>query len=122
MNESYTVYENIYFVIGIGTFILLAVFWISFARISMARIEREIISDGKVPPGQWDGLGARVHFYCHAVVLPLNLVKRIDNPIFNYSLAREYARKGDRVLGLLFFLSALAFILCVFIGWLFDIY
>ena len=122
MNESYTVYENIYFVIGIGTFILLAVFWISFARISMARIEREIISDGKVPPGQWDGLGARVHFYCHAVVLPLNLVKRIDNPIFNYSLAREYARKGDRVLGLLFFLSALAFLLCVFIGWLFDIY
>ena len=122
MSDFHSAREHLFVLSFIATFFLLAFFWITFARVSMARIEREIISDGKVPPGQWDGLGARVHFYCHAVVLPLNLVKRIDNPIFNYSLAREYARKGDRVLGLLFFLSALAFILCVFIGWLFDIY
>jgi hypothetical protein len=80
-------------------FITMAIAWISFARLSMARIEREIIRDGFPRPSPWDGPGARILWYATAISLPIGRFNRADNPLIDVPLVRRYATRADIIRG-----------------------
>ena len=66
-----TVAEDWYYIL-FGLFASAMSFsWIAFARLTMARIEREMNRDGLTRPSSWDGLGLRVLWYLYAIVLPV---------------------------------------------------
>ncbi|WP_404362306.1 hypothetical protein [Marinobacter sp.] len=93
--------------------------WIAFARLSMARIEREMNKDGLTRPSSWDGLGLRVLWYLYAIVLPVGDWNRADDPLIDVPAVRRYATRFDRILGVVFFVSGNAFVLIAAVGgWL----
>ncbi len=83
-------------------FFLTAVTWITFARLSMARIEREIIRDGFPRPCPWDGPGARTIWYAYAISVPIGRFNRIDDPLIDVPLVRKYATRADVIRGRIF--------------------
>jgi hypothetical protein len=83
-------------------FMATAVAWISFARITMARIEREIMRDGFPRPCPWDGPGARVVWYAHAIAVPIGRFNRFDDPLIDVPLVRKYATRADIIRGRVF--------------------
>ena len=115
--------EDIFFTLFGILFFSMAISWIAFARISMARIEREIEKDSLCRPGSWDGIGARALWYAHAVVLPLGKWNRPDDPFFDVLTARRYAQPIDRKLGLALMISGYSFCVLGLMGsWVFDFY
>ena len=122
MKEIYTTQEDIFFLLGLVSFISLAIFWIAFARISMARIEREIKRDLGTRPAKWDGIGARAVWYSHAIVVPLGKWNLPNDPFFAVETVRKYAKPKDKTLGLLFMISGYSFLIVVIGGWLMGIY
>jgi hypothetical protein len=122
MTKAYTFEENIFYLAFGVTFVLLAIFWIAFARISMARIEREIKRDLGTRPAKWDGIGARAVWYSHAIVVPLGKWNLSNDPFFAVELVRKYAKPQDKTLGLLFMISSYSFLIIVISGWLMGFY
>jgi hypothetical protein len=122
VSKVYTLEDYIFVSLFITSFILLAIFWIAFARISMSRIEREIVRDTGVRPASWDGVGARAHWYSHAIVVPLGNWNLPNNPLFNVKEVRKYAKPIDKTLGLLFMISSYLSLAVLIGGWIIDIY
>lgn len=110
-----------YTILLFSSFIVMAVAWITFARLSMARIEHDVKKDGHPNTFQWDGLGGRVFFYAFAIVFSVNKANRI-NRLINVSLVRSYANYGDWLRGLIFIIASNICILVTFVGVLFDVY
>lgn len=118
--ESYEIVAHFVF---LGAFIVNAIAWILFARISMARIEREMVKDGHGRPVSWDGIGFRIFWYANAIVFPLGRFNSAKNPLIDVLAIRQYAKPLDRKLGVALLISAAIFIACVFIyAWIFDLY
>lgn len=104
-------------------FLGMAVSWISFARISMARIERDMKRDGLPRPAPWDGVGARALWYATAIVLPVGNWNLPNDPFFDNLTVRRYAKPIDKTIGLALIVTALAGIFLVLVGaWFFDFY
>jgi hypothetical protein len=93
------------------SFLIMAVVWVAFARISMARIEKTMVQDGLNRPCPWDGLGGRAVWYAFAVGLPVGPLNPRNDPLIDVPLVREYARPLDRRLGLALVVSSLSFLL-----------
>ena len=93
--------------------------WIVFARLTMARIEREIKTAGLPRPAQWDGVGYRVLWYLHAIIFPVGIWNRLDDPLIDVPLVRRYATKGDMIRGWIFFASNSLFLILLLIFVLF---
>ena len=85
--------------------------WLGFARLSMARIERDMQRDGLARPSRWDGLGLRVLWYLYVIVLPVGDWNRADDPLIDVPTVRRYASRFDRVLGWVFFVSGNGFVI-----------
>ena len=100
----------------------LSISWISFARLSMARIEKQMKRDGITRPSAWDGIGLRVLWYAYAIVLPVGIWNRADDPFIDVPTVRRYATTFDRKLGLIFMISGKLAVLTVFIGAIFELY
>ena len=79
--------------------------WILFARLTMARIEREMRNDGLPRPASWDGIGYRALWYSHAIVLPIGIWNQADDPLIDVPLVRRYATQADKLRGWIFFVS-----------------
>ena len=122
MSKVYTLEDYIFVSLLITSFVLLAIFWIAFARISMARIEREIKRDQGTRPAKWDGIGARAVWYSHAIVVPLGKWNLPNDPFFAVETVRKYAKPKDKTLGLLFMISGYSFLIIGLGGWLMGIY
>lgn len=110
-----------YTILLFSSFMIMAIAWITFARLSMARIERDVKKDGHPDTFQWDGLGGRIFFYAFAIVFSESKAKRI-NKLINVSLVRSYATHGDWLRGLIFMIASNTCILVTFVGVLFDAY
>lgn len=91
-------YEDIFF----WVFGPLALSWmiscLLFARLSMARIEQQIIDDGYPRPCEWDMQGMRMVTYAWILAVPY---KWVSSPgfrqIMDPSLIMRYANHGDRI-------------------------
>lgn len=115
--------ETWFLFIGLALTFITFIAWIAFARLTMARIEREIIKDGLPRPSPWDGIGARTISYAYAIALPVGRANRPDNPLIDVLLVRRYATRKDVLLGrvLLIFANTGAAVLLIG-GWIFDLY
>lgn len=108
--------EDVFFTILGILFFAMAFFWIGFARLTMARIEREMKRDGLTRPSAWDGVGYRALWYAYAIVLPVGDWNRRDDPFIDVPTVRSYAKPFDRKLGLLFMISGFLFLFLVLLG------
>lgn len=115
--------ETWFLFIGLSLTFITCSTWIAFARLTMARIEREIIKDGLPRPSSWDGIGARTVSYAYAIALPVSRANRPDNPLIDVLLVRRYATRRDILLGRAFLVCGNIWITIVLIsGWIFDLY
>ncbi|BFM05526.1 hypothetical protein [Halioxenophilus aromaticivorans] len=121
MSKVYTLEDYIFVSLFLTSFVLLAIFWIAFARISMARIERDIKRDLGTRPAKWDGIGARAVWYSHAIVVPLGKWNLPNDPLFAVELVRKYAKPKDKTLGLLFMISGYSFLIVGLSGFIMGI-
>ncbi|WP_097459078.1 hypothetical protein [Mangrovitalea sediminis] len=97
---------NFLCILGGILFIPMAICWIGFARLSMARIEREMSRDGLPRPAQWDTMGLRVLWYATAIAFDSPRMHRADAPFINVAAVRHYATPFDRKLSIAFVISA----------------
>ena len=102
--------KNLFLLILGCSFIPLAVAWVTFARVSMARIEKAMKRDGLDRPCPWDGVGGRVVWYACAIGLPIGPWNPVNDPLVDVPLLRQYARPLDRKLGLAFVVAAGTFL------------
>ena len=91
------------------SFIAIAVAWIAFARLTMGRIEREIIRDGLPRPSRWDGIGARTPGYVFSIACPGHGWDDPGNPIIDVALVQRYATKADHTRAWFFLAAGAAF-------------
>ena len=108
--------EGIFVFVTIIAAFAMSFSWIAFARLSMARIEREMKGDGLTRPSGWDGVGYRALWYAYAIVLPVGDWNRADDPFINVPTVRRYAKPFDKKLGLVFMLSGFLFLFVVVLG------
>ena len=105
--------ENLFYtlfgILMMATFIS----WLCFARLSMARIEREMKRDGLPRSSRWDGVGLRVLWYLYAIVLPVGDWNRADDPMIDVLTVRRYATRFDWILGMIFFVSGNSWVILV---------
>jgi hypothetical protein len=109
--------QGIFVFLSLIFIMVTSISWIVFARLTMARIEREIEAAGLPRPAQWDGLGYRVLWYLHAIIFPVGIWNRPDDPLIDVSLVRRYATRKDIIRGWIFFVanSTLLFLLLIFV-------
>jgi hypothetical protein len=107
-------------VLFVNLFIAMAITWILFARLSMARIERQMKQDNRLIGFEWDGIGSRIFLYAFAIVFSDARAKRIDR-LINVSLVRSYSTHGDWLRGLFFLIASNVWAAVIFIGIIFDI-
>jgi len=115
-NETYVVMSRWFFwSFGAGT---MATFisWLVFARLSMARIERDMKRDKLTDMFAWDGVGGRIIFYAYAIVLPERIGKRIDGLLIDALLVRKYSNCADRIRGFVFLMATNIWLLIVLAG------
>jgi|SRR5690625_691398 len=106
-------------------FLLAAMFasWLLFARLTMARIERDLKADGYPRPAPWDGVGGRALWYAWAIALPLGPWNPEDDPLINVKLVRRYANRSDKLRAWALFVSGnLAAVVCLGGGAVVGIY
>lgn len=111
--------SNWYLLLVSILFVLSAVTWIAFGRVTMGRIERELKKDGVPRPASWDALGYRIFSYAWALVFSEERWKASNDFLLDANLVRQYARPVDRVLGSLFIIATHLGALVVFVGMFF---
>ncbi|TDT44257.1 hypothetical protein DES49_0357 [Halospina denitrificans] len=108
--------KDVFFpVFGVCVFAM-AISWIAFARLSMARIESEMQRDGLPRPCSWDGIGYRALWYAYAIVLPVGPWNPSNDPTIDVPAVRRYATPFDRKLGLFFMVAGLLFVFVGLVG------
>ncbi len=107
------------------TFVILLsvsmVSWLLFGRLSMARIEKAIMSEGKPRPCPWDGVGGRVIWYAYTVALPSSWFNELDDRQLNTADVKRYTTKPDQYRAWTLMVAVHGMVLLVFIAVLFDI-
>ena len=95
---------------------------LTFGRLTMAVIEKNIKRDGLPRPCPWDGPGARIIWHAYAIGLPVGRLNRIDDPMIDVGLVRKYATAADRLRAVVLLVSSNAFLVVLLIGaFAFDI-
>lgn len=92
--------------------------WIVFARLSMARIERAILSEGRPRPCPWDGPGARTLWYAWAIAIPVGRWNRLDDALMDVPGALRHANRADRIRAWILMVANWLLIAVCIIGWL----
>ncbi|MEJ2743415.1 MAG: hypothetical protein P8176_13295 [Gammaproteobacteria bacterium] len=105
MNSELT--ETVISIAAIGSFLVMAISWISFARISMTAIEKRMAANGLPRPCLWDGVGARAFWIATAIALPIKLEW---DPTIDVATVRRYATRFDCRLGLVFTIAGFSFV------------
>lgn len=92
--------------LGAVLFIVLAISWITFARLSMTGIERRLEDSGIARPCPWDGIGYRALWYAWAISVPIGTFNPRNDPSIDVPVVREFSTSFDRTLARIFVLSA----------------
>lgn len=111
-SSAHAWYQISFCVLGGVTFLS----WLCFARLSMARIEREMSRDGLPRSSAWDGVGLRALWYVYAIALPVGRWNRTDDPMIDVPTVRRYATPFDRLLGTILFISGNGWVILIVVG------
>ena len=95
--------------------------WLVFRVLTMSKIEKSIMSEGKPRPCSWDGMGARVAWYAYTVALPASFFNEIDNRQLNTADVKRYTTRADRIRAWALMVPSHAMVLLLFISIIFDI-
>lgn len=90
--------------------------WLVFGRLCMARIERELKTEGIRRPCPWDGPGARIVWYAWAIAIPVGRFNKLDDPFIDVPLVRERATRQDKVIATVMLASTAAMMTLIFFG------
>lgn len=112
--------ELIFAFIFAGCLLTAMVSWLVFGRLSMAKIEKSIMAEGKPRPCPWDGVGGRLVWYAYAVALPESFFNDIDNRQLKTSDVKRYTTKADRLRAWVFMIAGHGFVVLVFTAVIFD--
>lgn len=96
-------------------FVIQGISWLTFSRLTMARIEREIRQGGENRPAAWDGIGYRALSYARAIAFPLGFWNSKTDPLIDVIKVRKFATPFDRMLSRIFLFSGYAFLIVVLI-------
>lgn len=109
-------YKGVFFIVFGVIFISTCFSWLCFARLTMARIERDMEREGLALP-RWDRrAGFRVGFYASTILLRHKPGKM---PLVNAEAIQRLATRKDWYLALWFWVSGAVFLLC---GVIFEIF
>jgi len=101
-------------------FIITAISWISFSRLTMARIERRLRAEGKPRLCSWDGVGARALWYAWAIALPIGIANPENDPLIDVLTVRRMATRADWWRAVAFMTSSNFFLFVTLVSWAFD--
>ena len=90
-------YEFLYALVWIISLIIMMFSWVVFGRLSMARIEKSIMAEGKPRPCSWDGVGGRIIWYAYTVALPARFFNKLDDRQLNTADVKRYTTRADRI-------------------------
>ena len=114
--------DNLFMASALLSFLAFAVAWITFARLTMGRIERALIQDGLPRPSPWDGVGMRAPGFAFSIACPGHGWDDPGNPLIDVALVQRYAIKADRMRAWFFIATGSLFLLHVVLGGLvFDL-
>ncbi|WP_097459944.1 hypothetical protein [Mangrovitalea sediminis] len=108
--------EGCFFAFALFAIIAMAVSWLSFSRLAMARIERQMREDGCPNPVPWDTIGVRAVLYAYTIVIPLGTFNTVKSPFIDVPAVRRYANDLDRKLGLALLFSLVLMVIVVVTG------
>lgn len=114
-------WTDIYFFIGSHSMLIMIVTWPIFLFYSVRRIEKGIVSEGKLRPCLWDPIGGRIFFYTWTLTFPNSNFSEMEERLLCTADVMRYAKPQDRVLGLILFISTHTAILTALIGMAFGI-
>lgn len=105
-----------FFLVGaLSTFFI----WLGFARLSMARIKKQLKSEGVTDFVPWDGISGGIVFFAYAIALPERFALKI-NRLIDVELIRAHARRKDQVLASLFLIIADIWIVVSLVAFIFG--
>lgn len=106
-----------WFMLFAGIVMLLAFLTIlMFGRMTLAPMEKKLKREGHPRPCPWDGPGARIVWYAYAIGLPVGRFNRVDDPMIDVGLVRQYATAADRVRAIVLLVSGNFFLLVLLVG------
>ena len=108
--------EDMFMFSALFSFLAAAFAWIAFARLTMGRIEGEIVRDGNPRPSRWDGVGARTPGYAYSIACPGHGWDDPGNPIIDVALVQRYATSADRTRAWIFIATGGLFLLHVLLA------
>ena len=109
-----------YVTTAVTLFFAMAIAWIAFARLTMARIERDMQRDGLVRPSRWDGVGARIPGYAITIACPMDGWNDPGNPIIDVEPVLRYATAADRKRAWAFIVTTALFAFVLLVGGFFT--
>ena len=109
--------DNLFMASALLSFLTYIVAWITFARLTMGRIERQIKRDGLARPSRWDGfLGLRTPGYAISIACPGHGWDDPGNPIIDVALVQRYVTKADRTRAWFFLTTGALFVIHALLG------
>lgn len=117
-NIDWHLIHDIFFGVSL---IITAGLWPIFLFYSVRRIEKGIVSEGKLRPCLWDPIGGRVFFYTWTLTFPNSNFSEMEERLLCTADVMRYAKPQDRVLGMILFTSTHAAIITALIGMAFGI-
>lgn len=118
MNADWLAYYDAAFVLLLVT---MMVSWVIFGRLSMARIEKSIMAEGKPRPCPWDGVGGRLVWYAYTVALPAHFFNELDDRQLNTADVKRYTTRADRIRAWVFMVSGHGMVVLGLTAVVFDI-
>lgn len=109
-----------FLIIGYALLITMLV-WPVFLFYSVRRIEKGIVSEGKMRPCLWDPIGGRVFFYTWTLTFPKSNFSEMEERLLCTADVMRYAKPQDRMLGFILFISSHTAILTALIGMAFGV-
>lgn len=95
--------------------------WVVFGRLSMAKIEKAIMAEGKPRPCPWDGTGGRLVWYAYTVALPASFFNEVDDRQLKTADVKRYTTKADRIRAWIFMVSGHLMVILGLLAAIFDI-
>ncbi|MEQ3692010.1 MAG: hypothetical protein ABNH16_14855 [Thalassolituus sp.] len=109
--------EYTFAILFFGLFIFMGVNWFIFSRISIPRIDKQMIDDGQARACPIDIVGLRVMMIAGAISLPVgNIFNHEDDPLIDVKALRPYGTVFDRRVGLLLSLSIYSLLIVGLVG------
>ncbi len=105
----------------VGSLIIMVIFWILFGIITMRKIDKAVVAEGKPRPCQWDPICGRAILYTWPIVFSGESFSDIENQIVDTQIVKKNIKLLDKVLAWVLFVSGWMMIVAGFTGEIFSI-